>query len=200
MILRPERNDPAVAHAADRLQQRHAVEIEDGLGRRLVARLHAVAGEAQDVGHPHGGGTQHVALDGDAVAVAAGDLHDHGIARAGQQAADAHARHVHVGAGGVGGVDRIADFREHKRAVVDLLRVGGIRRVQLGGDGELALAQKRAPAGRAKSGPRCGGSGSPGSTKRVGLMAGPRPVGAAFGGGFAAGLASAAARSFRAPP
>ena len=95
-----------------------------GLAPGLVAALHAVAGEAEDVGDAHGRRAEHVALDGDAVAVAAGDLHDHGIAGARQQAADADARHMRVGAGGIDGVDGIADLGEHERAVVDLARVG----------------------------------------------------------------------------
>ena len=78
-----------VAHGAHGFQQRHAVEVEDRLGARLVAGLHAVAGQAHDVGDAHGGSAQHVALDGDAVLVAAGDLHDRRIAHAGQKRADA---------------------------------------------------------------------------------------------------------------
>ena len=74
-----------VAHGADGMQEADAVEIEDRLGLGLVAALHPVAGQAQDVGDAHGGGAQHVALDRDPVLVAAGDLHDHGIAGAGQE-------------------------------------------------------------------------------------------------------------------
>src|SRR5262249_51527036 len=48
---------------------------------------------------------------------------------------------MHIGAGGIGGIYSVADLREHQGAVVDLLRIGGIRRVQLGGDGELPLPQ-----------------------------------------------------------
>ena len=48
----------------------------------------------------------------------------------------------------------IASTQPSKRrdAVVDVLRVGGIGRVQLGGDGELARAAARAPAVRARNG------------------------------------------------
>ena len=79
-----------------------------GLACGLVARLHAVAGQAEDVAHAHRGAAEHVALDGDAVAVAAGDLHDRRIARRGSAARRCRpTRHVAVGAGGVGGVDGI---------------------------------------------------------------------------------------------
>ena len=78
----------------DRLQERDAVEVEDRSGPGLVAGLHPVAGQAQHVGHAHRRGAQHVALDRDAVPVAARDLQDAGIARARQQRADADARHA----------------------------------------------------------------------------------------------------------
>jgi hypothetical protein len=64
-----------VAQATADLQQRHAVEVEHRLGLRMVAGLHPVAGQAQHVGHAHGRAAQDVALDRDAVLVAAGDLH-----------------------------------------------------------------------------------------------------------------------------
>ena len=74
---------------------------------RVVARLHAVAGQAQHVAHAHRRGAQDVALDRDAVAVAAGDLHDRRVADARQERADGEARHVAVGAAAVGRVDRV---------------------------------------------------------------------------------------------
>ena len=87
-----------VAQRARDLEQRHAVEIEHRLRLRMVARLHAVAGQAQHVAHAHRGAAEDVALDRDAVAVAAGDLHDRRVADARQQRADGEARHVAVGA------------------------------------------------------------------------------------------------------
>ena len=78
-----------VAHAADAAQERGGIEIEHRLCFRLVTGLHTVAREAKDVLHTHGGSTQHIALDGDAVPVAAGDLHDDRIAGAGEEGADA---------------------------------------------------------------------------------------------------------------
>ena len=56
----------------------------------MIAGLHAIAGQAQHVADAHGGAAQDVALDRDAVPVAAGDLHDRRVADTRQQGA--HAR------------------------------------------------------------------------------------------------------------
>ncbi len=89
----------------------------------------AVAGEAEDVGDTHGGGTENVALDGDAVLVAAGDLHDRRIAHAGQKRADADGGHVAVGAGGVDRVDAVDPAVKDLGALVDIFRIGAVGRV-----------------------------------------------------------------------
>ena len=130
-----------VAHGAHGFQQRDRIEVEDRECARLVASLHAVAGQAEDVGDAHRGGAQHVALDGDAVAVAAGDLQHRRIAHAGQKRADADGRHVAVGARRIDGVDGVDPAVERRDAVVDVLRVGGVGRVQLGSNRELAAPQ-----------------------------------------------------------
>ena len=134
--------DALVAHGADGAQQRQRVEVEDRLGARLVADAGAVAGQAEHVAHAHGGGAEHVALDGDAVPVAAGDLVDRAVAGAGQQRADADRGHVAVGAGGVGGVDRVADLGERAGGLEDVGGVGAVGRVELGGHRELAGAER----------------------------------------------------------
>ena len=51
------------------MQQRHGVQIEDGLGLRMVTQLGVVAGEAQNVVNAKHGGAQQVRLQGDAVAL-----------------------------------------------------------------------------------------------------------------------------------
>src|SRR6516165_346839 len=57
---------------------------------------------------------------------------------------------MHIGARGIGGINGVADLGEDEGAVVDLLRIGGVRGVELGGDGELPLAQHALePAARA---------------------------------------------------
>src|SRR5690606_21776790 len=45
------------------------------------------------------------------------------------------------GAGGIDGVDAVHPAVEDRRALVDLLRIGAVRRVELGGDRELATPQ-----------------------------------------------------------
>ncbi len=130
-----------VAQRRADLEQRHAVEIEHGLGLRMVAVAHTVAGEAQHVADAHRGAAEDVALDRDAVAVAAGDLHHGRVADAGQERADGEARHVAIGAAAVGGVDRVDVAVEHAGAAVDVFGIGGIRRVELGRHGEGAGAQ-----------------------------------------------------------
>ena len=137
-----------IAQGARDAEQRHAVQIEHRLGLRMIAGLHAVAGQAQDVADAHGGAAENVALNRDAVLVAAGDLHDGRIADARQQRAHGETRHVAVRAAAVGGVDRIDIAVENPRAFVHFLRVGGIRRRKFGGDREAAGAQHAFEASR----------------------------------------------------
>ncbi len=139
--LAPAEKDALVADDARRAQELDGVEVEDALGLRLVAGADVVAREAEHVVHAQRGCAQDVALDGDAVAVAAADLQDGFIAGAGQQRAAAQTAHVAVGAGTVGGVDGVAYLREHQRVAVDVFGVGAVGRVELGGDGEAAGAQ-----------------------------------------------------------
>ena len=109
-------------------EQRDAIQVEHGLRLRVIARLHAVAGQAQHVAHAHRGAAENVALDRDAILVAAGDLHDRRVADPGQQRADGEARHVAVRAAAVGRVDRIDVAVEHAGARVDILGIGRVRR------------------------------------------------------------------------
>jgi len=125
-----------VAQRAGGLEQRQRVEIEHRQRLWMIPGLHAIASEAQEVAHSHGRRSQDVALDGDTVLVAAGDLHDRGVADAGEERTDGHARHVAVGAAPVGGVDGIDVAIENACAAVDLLGVGRVRRIELGGHSE----------------------------------------------------------------
>ena len=123
------------------IEQRDAVQIEYRLRLRMIARLHAVAGQAQHVAYAHGGAAQDVALNGDAVFVAAGDLHDGRVADARQQRTHRDARHVAIGAAAVGSVDCIDIAVEHACALVDIFWIGGVRRRKLGGHGEPSCPQ-----------------------------------------------------------
>ena len=101
----------------------------------------------------HRGAAEDVALDRDAVPVAARDLHHGRVADARQERAHGEARHVAVGAAAVGGVDRVDVAVEHAGAAVDVLGIGGIRRVELGRHRERARRAARARGGRATCGP-----------------------------------------------
>ncbi len=116
-------------------------EIEDGLRFRMVAALHAVAGEAEHVADAKRGGAEDRALDGDAVIVAAGDLQHRRIADAGQDGADGDARHVAMRPRAVGGVDAVDPALIGLGGLADFIGVGRVRRAELGGHGEFAAPE-----------------------------------------------------------
>ena len=72
--LRPLGENALVAHDAGGLQQMDGIEVENTFGLRLIAHAGVVAGQAEHVAHAESRRAEQVALDGDAVAVAAGDL------------------------------------------------------------------------------------------------------------------------------
>ena len=130
-----------VAQRARGLQQCHGIEIEHRQRLRVITGLDAIAREAQQVAHAHRGAAEDVALDGDAVAVAAGNLHDRCIADPGEQRAHRQARHVAVGAAAVGRVDGVHVAVKDARAAVDLFRIGGVGWREFARDHELSGAQ-----------------------------------------------------------
>src|SRR5690606_6221345 len=79
--------------------------------------------------------------DGYAVLVAAGDLHDRGIAHAGKQGAYAYRRHVAVGAGGIDGINAINPSIEDLRPVIDVLRIRAVRRIEFGRHGKFTATK-----------------------------------------------------------
>jgi hypothetical protein len=130
-----------VAHFARDLEQRHGVEVENGLGLRMIAGLHAVTRQAQHIADAHRCAAQDVALDRDAVPVATRNLHDGCVTDPRQQRADREARHVTVRAAAVRRIDRVDVAFEHARAAIDLFRIRRIRRRELGRDRERPRAQ-----------------------------------------------------------
>lgn len=116
-------------------------EVEHWFGTRLIADPNAVASEAQDIADPHGCGSQDIPLNGNAVAVTAGDLQYDAEAGAREKRADAHRRHVAVGTRRIGSIDRIRDIFQRLGGSEHIARIGRIRRVQLGGHCEPALAE-----------------------------------------------------------
>src|SRR5690242_4932479 len=84
----PGQQPPLVAHGAGGPHELDAVQVEHGLGVRVVAEPRVVAGHQDHVEDAEGGGGQQVGLERDPVAVAAGDLHDRLDARGqGEEAA-----------------------------------------------------------------------------------------------------------------
>jgi hypothetical protein len=120
-----------VPQCSTNFQQRHAVQIKYWFSLWMVTRLDAIAGEAQHICHAHGRTTQNIALNGDAVLVTAGNLHDRGVTDAGQQGADRQAGHMAIGAATIGGIDRVDIAVEYTGTPVDVFRIGRIGRVQL---------------------------------------------------------------------
>src|SRR5216683_778662 len=73
----PAGQQPAfITHRPSRPHELNAVDIEHWLGFGVVAESRVIAGHQQYVGDPQGGRRQQVGLKRDAVAVAAGELHD----------------------------------------------------------------------------------------------------------------------------
>ena len=93
-------------HRVGRREQAAAIEIEDRLGLRLVAELGIVAAQHQNVADAQGHGAEEIALQRDAVAVAAGHLQDRLDAVREQEMRRGEAREMRLGAGAVGDVDR----------------------------------------------------------------------------------------------
>ena len=137
-----------VAHAPANFEQGHAVQVKHRFGLGMVTGLHTVATQAQHVAHTHGRTAQNIALNGDAVFVAAGDLHHRCVSHTRQQGTYGQAGHMAVGAAAVGGVDGVHIAVKHFGAAVDLAGVGRIGRLQLAGDGKAATAQHALQAPR----------------------------------------------------
>ena len=64
-----------------------------------------------------------VALDADAIPIAAGNLHDRRIADSRQQRTHAHARHVAVRAAAIGGIDGIDVAIKNSRPSIDFIGI-----------------------------------------------------------------------------
>ncbi len=131
-----------VAHRSQHREQGNAVEVEYRSRLRMIAGLDAVSCQTKNIGDAEGRGAQDVALNGDAVAVAAGYLHDRAMAFALQEQADRQARYVDIGAGRVGRIDAVDVTVETADPLIDIRRVGGVRRRHLRGDHKLTVPQQ----------------------------------------------------------
>ena len=74
--LAPVRQLPTIADAGSRRGQRRRIEIEYRLGVRLISCAGIVPLEQQKIGNAERGRAEELALQGDPISVAAGDLQD----------------------------------------------------------------------------------------------------------------------------
>ncbi len=107
----------------------------------MIPNLDAVSRKTQNIADTHCSRAEHVALDRDPIPVASGDLHHHRIAPPREQRTHGDTRHVAIRAGTVSCVDCIDATIEQRRPFINFLRVGRVRRPNLGGDGECPGTQ-----------------------------------------------------------
>ena len=154
-MARPGGQRALLAQPARRGHQPAAVDVVDRLGLRLVAVLRIVAMQAEDVGNAQGRRPDEIALEGQAVAIAHGELQHRLDAMLGQHDGAGEGRHMRPGPGAVGDIDGIGQALQAAGA----LQHRGLRG-RIGGRGlrrhdEGTAAQQRPPAGRWKRG-SCG--------------------------------------------
>jgi hypothetical protein len=119
----------------------NGVKIKDALGLGLVAGGHVVAGQAEHILHPHCRRAQNIALNGNAIAVAATYLQDSFIAGPSQQSTAAHTAHMAVGPGTIGGINGVTHFGQHQGIFVNIVGIGAIRGVKFGRNGKTARTE-----------------------------------------------------------
>ncbi len=118
-----------VAQTARGFQEHARVDIEHRLGVGLVAGARIVAAQHQEVADAERRGAQQVALQRDAVAVAASDLHDRLDALLDQDRGGGERREMRAGAGAVCEIDGIGQPLERPRLGHEFVTVGRNRGV-----------------------------------------------------------------------
>ena len=136
------REHALVAQVARHRGQGRRIDVEHRLGVGLVAGLGVVAGEAQQVAHAAGGGAHQLALQRDAVAVAAGELEDRLDAFAREHRRRDRRRQMRARAGAVGDVDGVGETAQRQGLAQEIIGIARDRRRDLGGDDELAGSQQ----------------------------------------------------------
>src|SRR5262249_33526930 len=129
-------------------EQAGGVEVEHRLRVRLVTRARIVAAQQQQVFCAERGGGQQVPLQGDAVAVAAGELQYRLDAVLQQDRRRRDGAEMRARAGAVGDVDGVGEALERQRLVEHVARIARGGRRHLGGDGEAAGLERRLQARR----------------------------------------------------
>ena len=117
------------------------VDVEYRLGIGLIAGFGVVAREHQDVTDAERGGAHQLALQRDAVLVAAGDLQNRLDAGVDEDYRGRQRGHMGAGAGTVGDIDRIGEAAQRGCLAQQVLRVAGDRRGHFRGHDEPARPQ-----------------------------------------------------------
>ena len=136
--LAPRRQFATIAHPDRGFDQRAGVEIEHRLGVGLIAGARIVAAQHQEVADAERRRADQIALQREAVAVAAGQLQDRLDAVLVQDRRSGERAEMRARAGPVGDVDGVGDVLERHRLDQQLLRVARDRRRDLGRDDEAA--------------------------------------------------------------
>jgi len=131
------REQAALAHLPHCRDELDRIEVKDPPRFGMVAEALMVAGETENILDAHGRGAEQIALDGDAVTVAAGHLHDRFHPLLQQDPARGNARETDDGGLVVGDVDGVDHPPEAARFFADHRIVTALRRPQLGADDEF---------------------------------------------------------------
>ena len=118
----------AIANADRGLDQRAGIEIEHGLGVRLIARGRIVAAQHQKIAQAERRRAEQVALQREAIAVAAGELQHRLDAAALQDRGGCKRAKMRARARAVRDIDRVGEVLQRQRLVEQILRVAGDRR------------------------------------------------------------------------
>ena len=120
-----------VAQPPGGFDQRARVDVEYGLGVRLIAGLWVVARQHQDVVNTERGCPHQFALERNAVLVAAGDLQDRLDAGVDQDRRSGERRHMRPRAGAISNINGVREAPQRNGLAQQVLRVAGDRRGDL---------------------------------------------------------------------
>jgi hypothetical protein len=130
-----------VAQPLDQLHEVDRIDVVDAHRRRVVPQLLVVAGQAEHVANSQRRCAEDVALQGQPIAVAQGQLQDRLGARLLEQHAPGQAGHPDHGDLVVGDVDRVTRILEEPALLEHDLGLATARRPCLGGNGELPACE-----------------------------------------------------------
>ena len=139
--LAPRGQFAGVAQFPRRFQERARIDVEYGLGIRLVTGARIVAAQHQQIVNAARRRTHEVALQGNTVAVTAGHLQDRLDPLADQDRRCRERCQMRPGAGAVGDIDGVGQALERQGFGEKLVAVGGNRRGHFRGDDKALLAQ-----------------------------------------------------------